>query len=213
MTTTKGIFISFEGGDGSGKTTQIKLLKNWLSNVWHGEVIEFREPGGTHGGEAIRKLLVSENGNDWDSLSEALLMTAARRENVLGIIKPALERGDAVLSDRFFDSTLAYQSSAGGADSDLVAKLNTDFLDGIRPDITILLDIDPEEGLKRSQREGNSEQRYEKRGISFQRKVREGFLNLAKAEPSRFIVVDAGRNEKEVHDEIIEKLKPRLDAL
>ena len=212
MTTKKGIFISFEGGDGSGKTTQIKLLKNWLSNVWHGEVIEFREPGGTHAGEEIRKLLVSGD-SDWDSLSEALLMTAARRENVLGIVKPALERGDAVLSDRFFDSTLAYQSSAGGADSALVAKLSDDFLDGIRPHVTILLDIDPEEGLKRSQREGNNEQRYEKRGLEFQRKVREGFLNLAKAEPSRFIVVDAARNEKEIHDEIIKKLEPRLDAL
>ena len=210
--TKKGIFISFEGGDGSGKTTQIKLLKNWLSNVWHGEVLAFREPGGTNAGEAIRKLLVSEDSGDWDSLSEALLMTAARRENVLGIIKPALERGEAVLSDRFFDSTLAYQSSAGEADSDLVAKLNDDFLDGIRPHVTILLDIDPEEGLKRSQREGNNEQRYEKRGLEFQRKVREGFLNLANAEPSRFIIVDAARNEKEVHDDIIKALEPRLDA-
>ena len=211
MTTKKGIFISFEGGDGSGKTTQIKLLKNWLSNVWHGEVIEFREPGGTHAGEAIRKLLVSGD-SDWDSLSEALLMTAARRENVLGIIKPALERGDAILSDRFFDSTIAYQSSGGGADSALVAKLNDDFLDGIRPHMTILLDIDPEEGLKRSQREGNNEQRYEKRGLEFQRKVREGFLSLANAEPNRFIIVDAGRNEKEVHDDIIKILEPKLDA-
>ena len=206
-----GVFISFEGGDGSGKTTQIGLLENWLNSTgeWPGGVTRTREPGGTPEGARIRGILV-EGDADLDRLTEALLMTAARRENILRIVAPALERGEAVLTDRFFDSTTAYQAIAGGADRGLVDTLNSRFLDGIAPDITILLDIDPAVGLERSHRDGNDETRFESKGADYQAKVRQGFLDLARDMPDRFVVVDAGRNENDIHKEITEKLKPLL---
>ena len=207
-----GVFISFEGGEGSGKTTQIGLLENWLNATgeWPGKVTCTREPGGTPEAERIRDLLVKGDA-DWDGLTEALLMTAARRENTARIIAPALERGDAVLTDRFFDSTTVYQAIAGGADRELVDILNARFLDGVAPDITILLDIDPAVGLERSGRDGNDETRFESKGLEFHLKVRQGFLDLAKDMQDRFLVVGADRNESEVHEEIVDKLKPRLE--
>ena len=204
-----GVFISLEGGEGCGKTTQIGLLKNWMAGEWPGHVAVTKEPGGTRDAARIRELLV-EGDADWDSLTEALLMTAARRENIIHVIAPALAKGEAVLTDRFFDSTTAYQGFAGGADRGLIDALNSRFLDGVRPDISILLDMDPAAGLERSRREGNDEIRFESKGLGYHRKVRKGFLELAKAE-ERFIVVDAGGNEKAVHDAIVEKLKPRLE--
>ena len=207
-----GVFISFEGGEGSGKTTQIGLLENWLNSTgeWPGKVTSTREPGGTPEAERIRDMLVKGDAQ-WDSLAEALLMTAARRENTARIVTPALTRGDAVLTDRFFDSTTVYQAVAGGADRDLIDTLNTKFLDGIAPDITILLDIDPAVGLARSGRDGNDETRFESKGLEFHMKVRQGFLGLAKDMEDRFLVVGADRNESEVHEEIVAKLKPRLE--
>ena len=206
-----GVFISFEGGEGSGKTTQIGLLENWLNSTgeWPGKVTSTREPGGTPEAERVRELLVKGNAG-WDSLAEALLMTAARRENIARIIAPALERGDAVLTDRFFDSTTVYQAVAGGADRELVDTLGARFLEGVAPDITILLDIDPAVGLERSRRDDNDETRFESKGMEFHEKVRRGFLDLAADTKDRFIVVDADRSENEVHGEIADKLKPRL---
>ena len=206
-----GVFISFEGGEGGGKTTQIGLLENWLNSTgeWPGGVTSTREPGGTPEAERIRDLLVKGDAR-WDGLTEALLVTAARRENIARIVAPALERGDAVLTDRFFDSTTVYQAVAGGADRGLVDTLNTGFLDGVAPDITILLDIDPAVGLERSGRDGNDETRFESKGMEFHAKVRQGFLDLAGEMGDRFIVVDADRSENEVHGEIVDKLKPRL---
>ena len=206
-----GVFISFEGGEGSGKTTQIKLLENWLNatNHWPGGVTSTREPGGTREGELIREIVVKGEA-DLDSLTEALLMTAARREHVNRVIAPALGKGDAVITDRFFDSTTVYQAVAGGADRELVARLNAEFLEGVAPDITILLDIDPAVGLQRSGRDGNDEQRFESKGAGYHGKVRQGFLDLAREMPDRFIVVDADRDEKSVHGEITEMLTPRL---
>lgn len=204
-----GVFISFEGGEGSGKSTQIRLLENWIAGEWPGKVTTTREPGGTDGAELIRSLLVKGDA-DWDSLTEALLMTAARRENVTRIIAPALGKGEAVLTDRFHDSTTVYQGIAGGVDRALIDELNTKFLDGVAPHITILLDIDPAVGLKRSQRQGNDETRFESKGGDFHEKVRQGFLDLAREAPDRFIVIDADRNEMAVHEDITEKLKPLL---
>ena len=209
-----GVFISFEGGDGSGKSTQIRLLENWLRSTaaWPGEVTTTREPGGTEGAERIRALLV-KGGIDWDPLAEALLMTAARRENIARIIAPALGRGEAVLTDRFYDSTTVYQAVAGGADRELVDRLNAGFLDGAAPDITILLDIDAGTGLERSRRDGNDETRFEGKGAEFHAKVRQGFLDLAGAMPDRFLVVDASRSEDAVHKDIVAQLQPRLGRL
>jgi dTMP kinase len=210
-TIMKGVFISFEGGEGSGKTTQIKLLANWLSGVWPGKVTQTREPGGTHGAELIRELLVKGDEARWDSVTEALLMTASRRDNLCRIIRPALDDGDAVITDRFFDSTTVYQGIVGGVDPALITELNTRSLDGIAPDMTILLDIDPEVGLKRSTRGENEETRFENKGLSFHEQVRAGYLKLAAENPARFMVIDASRNEKIIHDEIIALVEPRLN--
>lgn len=208
-----GLFISFEGGEGSGKSTQIKLLANWLAGEWPGKITQTREPGGTHGAERIRALLVrDDDAHQWDSTTEALLMTAARRDNVTRIIEPALAEGEAVLTDRFYDSTTVYQGIVGGVEAELVEMLNHRFLNELRPDFTLLLDIDPAIGLERSQRDGNNETRFEKRGLAFHQAVRQGFLDLAKAEPERFMVIDAMRNEMAIHEEIIAWLKPRLKA-
>lgn len=206
----QGIFISFEGGEGSGKSTQITLLENWMQTGWAGSVTKTREPGGTHGAESIRKLLVTGESERWDSVTESLLMTAARRDNLMRIIWPALQSGDAVLTDRFYDSTSVYQGIVGGAPLDLIEKLNHLALDSIVPDVTILLDIDPEVGLERSQRADNDETRFENMGIKFHQQVRAGYLSLAKKEPKRFIIIDGGQDEKAVHDEIIAHLRPRL---
>ena len=210
---SKGVFISFEGGEGSGKSTQIRLLHNWIQGVWSGKVSSTREPGGTHGAEMIRKLLVTGDSNRWDSVTEALLMTASRRDNLVRIIQPALEAGEALLTDRFYDSTSVYQGIVGGASDDLITSLNTFSLDHIKPDITILLDIDPKLGLERSTRPDNDETRFESKGMAFHQAVRAGYLQLAAAEPDRFMVIDASRNEKLIHDDIIAQLEPKLRAM
>jgi dTMP kinase len=207
-----GFFISFEGGEGSGKTTQIKLLANWIQSVWRGKVTQTREPGGTHGAELIRQLLVTGDKERWDSVTEALLMTASRRDNLMRIIKPALDDGDAVITDRFFDSTSVYQGLVGGVAPEIITALNTLCLDHISPDITILLDIDPELGLKRSNRVENAETRFEDMGLEFHQRVRKAYLELAQSNPGRFIVIDASRNEKAIHDDIIAQLEPLLKA-
>ncbi len=209
----KGVFISFEGGEGSGKSTQIKLLGNWIAGIWPGKVTQTREPGGTHGAEMIRQLLVTGDSARWDSVTEALLMTASRRDNLMRIILPALERGEAVLTDRFYDSTSVYQGIVGGASETLITALNTLSLDNITPDITILLDIDPSLGISRSTRPDNDEVRFENKGMDFHQKVRAGYLTLAAQEPQRFLVIDAGRDEKVIHDDIIDQLTPRLNAM
>jgi dTMP kinase len=207
-----GFFISFEGGEGSGKTTQIKLLANWIQSVWRGKVTQTREPGGTHGAELIRQLLVTGDKERWDSVTEALLMTASRRDNLMRIIKPALDDNDAVITDRFFDSTSVYQGLVGGVTSEIITALNTLCLNHISPDITILLDIDPELGLKRSTRVENAETRFEDMGLEFHQRVRKAYLELAQSNPDRFIVIDASRNEKAIHDDIIAQLEPLLKA-
>jgi len=207
-----GFFISFEGGEGSGKTTQIKLLANWIQSVWRGKVTQTREPGGTHGAELIRQLLVTGDKERWDSVTEALLMTASRRDNLMRIIKPALDDGDAVITDRFFDSTSVYQGLVGGVAPEIITALNTLCLNHINPDITILLDIDPELGLKRSTRVENAETRFEDMGLEFHQRVRKAYLELAQSNPDRFIVIDASRNEKAIHDDIIDQLEPLLKA-
>ena len=209
---SKGVFISFEGGEGSGKSTQIRLLHNWIQGVWSGKVSSTREPGGTHGAEMIRKLLVTGDSNRWDSVTEALLMTASRRDNLVRIIQPALEAGEALLTDRFL-FTSVYQGIVGGASDDLITALNTLSLDHIKPDITILLDIDPKLGLERITRPDNEETRFESKGMAFHEAVRAGYLQLALTEPDRFMVIDASRNEKLIHDDIIAQLEPKLRAM
>jgi dTMP kinase len=209
---TSGFFISIEGGDGSGKSTQVKLLANWIAGVWPGKVTQTREPGGTEGAELIRNLVVSGDDSRWDSVSETLLMTAGRRDNLMKIIKPALDDGEVVITDRFYDSTYVYQGFVGGVDKVIIDTLNQACLDGIVPDVTILLDIDPAIGLARSQRDDNTETRFEKKGPAYHENVRQGFLNHAAEEGDRFIVINADQNEMIIHEEITGHLAPLLDA-
>jgi len=209
-----GVFISLEGGEGCGKSSQISLLRNWLDLLWPRPVISTREPGGTIGAEEIRQLLVTGDRDRWDAVTEALLMTASRRDNVARLIKPALERGEAIVSDRFYDSTTVYQGIVGGVEAELITTLNTRCLDDVVPDVTILLDLDPVIGLKRVVgRNSNNETRFESKGDVFHQKVREGYLKLAKDNPERFIVINADQNENRVHQDIISALEPRLRAL
>ncbi len=208
------LFISIEGGEGSGKSTQIKSLMNWFNkNYPKFEVVLTREPGGTPQAEQIRDILVNGRANKYNERTEALLMVAARAENVIHIIKPALTKGSIVISDRFSDSTYVYQGLANNIPLNKIEKLHKFAFGNIIPDITILLDVDPKIGLKRAKirDKKSSETRFEEKGINFHKKVREGFLKIAKLNPNRFIIVDASNSarvtDKEVKKALLKKIK------
>lgn len=185
-----GRLITFEGGDGAGKSTQIARLAGWLGE--HGiQVVRTREPGGTTEAEAIRELLVSGE-SDWDSLTEAMLHYAARREHVEKRIRPALAAGTWVLSDRFFDSTVAYQCYGQGVAPDDEAILRRLAIGALRPDLTLLLDIPVETGRDRARERRKS--RYEEMNDELHLRVRAGFLEIARREPERVAVINAGKD-------------------
>ena len=211
----KGLFITFEGGEGSGKSTQIQLLKSYFEGTGH-SVLLTREPGGSAGGEEIRNLLLKGGTDRWDKKTEMLLFTAARRDHLVKKIFPALNEGKIILSDRFQDSTVAYQCFGYGYDEKIFndAKFLYHFIaDDFKPDITIVLDIDPKIGLARSiKRQGNDEQRFENMDFSFHENIRNAFLTLAQNEPERFIVVNADQSVQAIHDEIVLKLKEKMNA-
>ena len=205
-----GLFITFEGGEGSGKSTQIQMLKKYFEDQGR-KVLLTREPGGSEGAEEIRNILLKGATDRWDKKTEILLFCAARRNHLEKKVKPALEKGEIVLSDRFHDSTVAYQCFGYGYDEKTyqdIANLYQFIADDFRPDLTVLLDIDPEVGIMRSiKRSGNDEQRFENMNLEFHKNIREGFLTLAKKEPERFIVVNANQPIDAVHNEIIEKMQ------
>jgi dTMP kinase len=183
-----GIFITLEGGEGAGKTTQIAHLKTRLEKAGK-TVVTTREPGGTVGAEAIRKLLVEGDTHHWDAMTEAMLLFAARRDHVEKIIVPALSKGEWVISDRFYDSSYAYQGYGQGLELSVLDELRKLSIGDMKPDITFILDLPVEIGLKRAA----VEQRYERMGVPFHQKLRQGFLELAKAEPARIKTIDAGQ--------------------
>lgn len=201
----KGRFISFEGGEGSGKSTQVRLLADRLRKAGL-TVVETREPGGTPGAEAIRSLLVTGDGDKWDPTTEAMLHIAARRDHVGRKIRPALDARKWVVSDRFADSTMAYQGYAQGLGRTAVSELGRLALGRFAPDLTIILDISPDAGLARahdrhSTKRGGAdpiEDRYERMGEAFHRKLRRAFLDIAKREPRRCRVIDARGTPDEV---------------
>lgn len=211
----KGLFITFEGGEGSGKSTQIQLLKTYFEQRGKAVVLT-REPGGSIGAEEIRTLLLKGGVSRWDKKTEMLLFTAARRDHLVKKIWPALKDGKVVLSDRFQDSTVAYQCFGYGYDDKIyqdAGYLYHFIADDFKPDLTIILDIEPMIGLKRSMtRQGNDEQRFEQMDISFHQNIRNAFLTLAKNEPERFIVVNADQEIEQIHQEIVKKLKERFNA-
>ncbi|MBY0612514.1 MAG: dTMP kinase [Beijerinckiaceae bacterium] len=186
-----GRFITFEGGEGAGKTTQITLLAERLSARGL-EVLVTREPGGTPGAEAIRSLILSGAVNAFGPLTETLLFFAARRDHIEKTIRPALDRGAVVLCDRFTDSTRAYQGALGAVDAATLDALETIVQTGLKPDATVLIDIPPDEGLRRAavrRGAGSGLDRFEAESIAFHDRVRSAFLEIAAGEPSRVIVV------------------------
>ena len=205
------MFITIEGIEGSGKTTQIKHIAEFLRKKGH-DCVMTREPGGTIIGERIRALLLDPGSKNMDPVTELLLYTADRAQHINALVNPALAAGKTVLCDRYFDATLAYQGYARGVDMELIHRLHQLVLEGLMPDITLLLDLLPEVGLSRAWKQINSgarsagETRFEKETLLFHEKVRAGYLALARKDPGRYRVVDASGNEDQVRSEIIKVL-------
>lgn len=201
-------FISFEGIDGSGKSTQARLLAQHLSAQGH-EVILTREPGGAPGAEAIRALLLSGDADRWSAETELLLFTAARRDHMERTIRPALEAGKIVITDRFADSTRVYQGATRGDLCGCVDRLH-EMMIGIEPDATLIIDMDPATALARGLARGSGEDRFEDMGLAFQETLRHGFLSLAQSHPARCAVIDGDRSPQEVAAEIAARIEAAL---
>lgn len=204
----RGKFISFEGGEGGGKSTQAVRLAGFLRSKGL-EVIETREPGGTPQGEELRDLLVQGDPDRWAPLSELFMMTAARVEHVNRVIEPALAAGKWVICDRFLDSTKVYQGIAGGLGLDTVSALQAQAIGDCVPDVTFLLDLREEAGLQRAETRGGAA-RFEKKDADFHRDVRDGFLALAAEAPDRIFVVDAEDTFEAVWGQIEGEMKQRF---
>jgi len=205
------MFITLEGIEGSGKTTQINNIYRFLENKGHHCLIT-REPGGTKIGREIRSILLDPKNKGMEPTAELLLYFSDRVEHVKKLIKPALAQGKTVICDRYFDATLVYQGYARGLDIKLITRLHELVLEGLKPDITLLLDLSPETGLSRAweQIENGSrsgdETRFEKEALSFHKKIRAGYLELARLEPQRFRVIDASQEKNKVQMDIEEVL-------
>jgi dTMP kinase len=188
----KGRFITLEGGEGVGKTTQAARLATRLAERGHRTLVT-REPGGSVGAELIRELIVTGGTDRWSAMTETLLLYAARRDHIERAIAPALDSGDWVVSDRFADSTRAYQGAAGGVPASLIQSLERYVVGETRPDLTLILDLPVEHGLARAAARSDRENRFEGKGEAFHRELREAFLAIARVEADRCAVVDASK--------------------
>lgn len=206
--TRKGLFISIEGGEKAGKTTQARLLADWLAALGH-EVVLTREPGGTPLGEAIREILLGRADADLDPVGEALLFAASRRQLVVDVIRPALDAGKVVVADRYVDSSLAYQAFGLGLPWDHVLTVNEWATGGLWPDLTVLLDT-PDYSAFAPRPRGGSADRIEKRHDDFHRRVGEGFREIAKRNPERYAVIDGSKAIGEVAEAIRAEISTRL---
>jgi len=207
----KGVFITFEGPDGAGKTTQLNLLAAYLKKEGY-KVLSTREPGGTPLAEGIRSLLLSPWGEEIYGLTEVFLYAASRVQHVREKILPALAEGKIVLCDRFTDSTLAYQGYGRGMELEFLHRLNHLATGGLKPALTLLLDLPPEEGLRRGKKgkEGMVRDRLEEEDLDFHHRVREGFLDLARQEPERIKIIDARQPVEKVFAEVLAAVTPWL---
>jgi dTMP kinase len=205
---TQGFFISFEGGEGAGKSTQIRRLAERLQAAGH-DVVVTREPGGSAGAEAIRELLVNGAADRWSPVTETLLMYAARRDHVERVIRPALSEGKIVLCDRFADSTRAYQGAGGEAPASLIASLEENVLNGTVPVLTLILDLPAQVGLRRAEARGGAA-RFESKGLEFHERLRAGYLEIARKEPDRCVVIDADAEIDAVTAAIVDAVAQRL---
>ncbi|MGE5546503.1 MAG: dTMP kinase [Solirubrobacterales bacterium] len=212
MIDPRGKFITFEGGEGAGKSTQLRLLAEALrtSGV---RVTTTREPGGSTGAEDIRALLVNGDVARWDGLTEALLHTAARRDHLVRTVWPALERGDWVVCDRFADSTLAYQGYGHGLPIATLEGLYRIAVGEFAPDLTLILDLPVDHGLTRAGHRGGGEDRYERMGSAFHERLRQGFLDIARRHPHRCSVIDATQSPEAVHSAIMAVVRERLGVI
>ncbi len=193
----KGHFLSLEGGDGAGKSTQIKRLVAALKKH-RIAALATREPGGSKGAEEIRKLVLTGAPGRWDALTETLLMFAARHDNVEKAIKPALAAGKWVVCDRFTDSTYAYQGAGGGLARETIRRMETLVLHDFRPDLTFILDVPVALGLARTGGRAHKETRFERKGAQFHERLRESYLQIARRDPTRCVVIDAAQDEDAV---------------
>lgn len=213
MAEMRGLFITFEGCEGSGKTTQIQQLKEWIeSSIGSVNLCMTREPGGTIEAESIRTLLLNGAASKWQPATEAMMMSASRHEHVIHVIEPALSRGDIVICDRFTDSTHVYQGYVGGVDNVLLDGLDQLSCQGLVPDLTLLLDIDSNAGLARTIQRGIAESRFESKGVTFHQKVRQGFVERAEKYPDRIIKIDAAKPAGEVTMDVIAAVRALLVA-
>ncbi len=209
----RGLFITLEGGEGSGKTTQIQLLSDWIEKNHRGvSLCITREPGGTEDAEKIRGLLLNGLIKRWQPATEALLVSASRHEHVVHVIQPALQHGSIVICDRFFDSTHIYQGFVGGVSSEMLDGLDKLSCNGLVPDLTILLDVDSNVGLTRAVERGGTDNRFEAKGEVFHQKVRLGFLDRARKEPNRIVKIDGGRPPDDVAKDVISAVNQLLAA-
>jgi dTMP kinase len=207
----RGVFITFEGGEGAGKSTHIALLQERLKTSGY-PVVRTREPGGTPEAEAVRDLMVGGEPGRWSPLAETLLMNAARDSHLRNVIRPALANGDIVISDRFVDSTRAYQGSAGGVEREVIDFLERCVVGDTIPDLTLIFDLDAGVGLARSRGRGGGHERFESKGLAFHEAVRERFLAIARVEPRRCVVVDSTADQPAVASAVwkaVERVLPK----
>ena len=207
------MFITFEGIEGCGKTSQLKLAADWLETRGF-PVVRTREPGGTAIGVQMRSILLSEKSTGLAPLSEALLYMADRFQHIAEVIQPALQGKKVVMCDRYHDSTVAYQGYARGIPLEFLDSIWKESGMALDPDLTLLLDLDPESGIRRSLRklaaQNTDESRFEKEAIEFHAKVREGFLDLARLNPDRFVVFNASHSIERVHSNVVVALESHL---
>lgn len=208
----RGIFITFEGGEGAGKSTQIARLADNLREMGH-EVVVTREPGGSPGAEALRHVILSGAAEPLGPAMEAILFAAARSDHIEEVIRPAVARGAIVLCDRFVDSSRVYQGVTGGLEPAFMRALEAVTVSGMMPDLTVILDIDPEEGMKRAAKRRGDEaaDRYEKEALDIHRRRREAFLDIARAEPGRCVVIDSAQAPAKVAAAIVKAVHAAVE--
>lgn len=213
----KGLFITLEGGEGTGKSTQVKLLHQALLAAGV-DAVTTREPGGTPQAERIRNLLIQRDAGNFDALTEALLMMAARREHLVNKIWPSVEKGQWVISDRFADSTRAFQGYGMGLGQEVIDEIYRLIAGHFQPDLTFIFDIEPELGLGRSMKQlavtanktESTEDRYERMGLPFHQRLRQGFLEIARRFPERCVIIDAAQDIQVIHHQMLKAVEDRF---
>jgi len=207
---SRGYFITLEGGEGTGKSTQCALLVEKLK-IKGLQVVQTREPGGSDGAEKIRQLLVIGNPQSWSPVAEALLISAARDDHLRRVIAPAIEDGKFVICDRFIDSTMAYQGVGGGVDTELLKALEIHVVGKFTPDLTLVFDLDPQTGLNRAKaRAQGGEDRFEAKGLAYHQKIRAAFVEIAQKYPQRCVIVDASLGVDDIEDRVWQTVSDRF---